>query len=268
MNRLPANAKTMWRLIERDLTVQLVAEELWAPDADSPAADAAQHLRDHGFDVCGVTRDRRVGNWAGQGALSDVATCEDAMQPIEVEQLTAETTPLWEVLESVTKQGRLFVITSHGVTGIVTTADLNKQPVRLLIFGLVSLLEMVMVSMIRTYHPGESWTELISSSRLDTAKRFLDERRRQKQEIDLIDCLKFGDKTCIFVKTGEIADGWEMSKAAIQRRLRDAQKLRDHLAHSQRLPALDTWGETVALLRTMDALTRKGILLLDRTEPE
>jgi len=49
---------------------------------------------------------------------------------------------LREVIRVLSDHEHVFVVVRRGVSGIVTRADLRKPPVRLLLFGLVSLLEM------------------------------------------------------------------------------------------------------------------------------
>jgi hypothetical protein len=60
---------------------------------------------------------------------------------------------------------RVYVVLRRGVSGIITRADLRKPPVRLLIFGLVSLLDMHLSYWTGELFPKDSWREQITKAR-------------------------------------------------------------------------------------------------------
>ncbi len=154
----------------------------------------------------------------------------------------------------------VFVILNHRVAGIITQADLNKPPIRVYLFGLVSLLEMHLSYWIRTSYPGDSWQKSLSSNRLALAEKVRDERRKRKQDLDLIDCLQFGDKRDLVVKLEAVRNDLDMgSKKKSESRLRDAEDLRNPLAHSQYdLVCGATWNELIELVQWMESVINKS----------
>ena len=56
----------------------------------------------------------------------------------------------------------------------------RKLPVRLWLFGLVSLLEMQLLRVVRVRYPAQAWTCQISIDRLEGARRVFADRQRRK----------------------------------------------------------------------------------------
>ena len=89
---------------------------------------------------------------------------------------------------------RLFVRVLGAVGRIITRSDLQKPPVRMWLFGMITLVEMRMSRLIEQLSTDESWREFLSAGRLQKAEAMLEERRRRSQNLQLIDCLQFSDK--------------------------------------------------------------------------
>ena len=68
---------------------------------------------------------------------------------IKLEQVISDSTPLANLLTVL--QASDFLYVNHGakIVGIITKADLNKPPVRIYVFGMLSLFEMHLNSWIR-----------------------------------------------------------------------------------------------------------------------
>ena len=76
------------------------------------------------------------------------------------------------------------------VYGILTWTDVQKPPVRMWLFGLITLLESAFTSLIEAWHPDASSTELVSDGRLRKARAIAEERQRLRGESEqrLLDC--------------------------------------------------------------------------------
>lgn len=61
-------------------------------------------------------------------------------------------------------------------------------------FGIVTMFEMQLASIIGQTWSGEGWRSLVSSGRLSKAEAMLEERRRREQQDSLLSCLQFSDK--------------------------------------------------------------------------
>ena len=89
---------------------------------------------------------------------------------------------------------RLFVNVLGQVGGIVTKTDLQKPPVRMWLFGMITIIEMGLTRLIEDGLSRWAWRECLSEARLQKAEALLEERKRRNQDLDLLDCLQFSDR--------------------------------------------------------------------------
>lgn len=256
----------MRSLIETGITVGAISADLYCVPSHQIGKSLWEDLDERGFDRCGITDgDRLLGYVERAGRES----AKDVIRAVQVDQLVAENASLWEVMSRLAGSKWLLVLTSSGVTGIVTVADLAKQPARLLMFGIVSLLEMSMLTLIRLEYPDDGWRDLVSSGRLEKARGLFTQRRAKGQDIDLADCLQWSDKAAICAKTERLRLRWGFSgKGECDRLFARIQDLRDQLAHSQH-PAPDgDWGGVAETLGRADKLLSANMELLAAAGPE
>ncbi|WP_155759979.1 hypothetical protein [Vibrio natriegens] len=88
---------------------------------------------------------------------------------INIDLVISDSTPLASLLNVLQSNDFLFVNHGAKVIGIITKADLNKPPVRVYVFGMLSLFEMHLNSWIRHYYPESSWQPEIKEKRLNKA---------------------------------------------------------------------------------------------------
>ena len=266
MKHMPSHITALRRLVDEEIRVELIAEALHVVEGSDPAAAVASHLERLGYDECGV---RCGGVVSASVRLTDLVgeTSGDAAKLVPLERVVAPATPLWSCLDRIARDGPLFVLGDHGLDGIVTRADLNKQPARLLMFGVISTLEMVLLALIRRNHEADGWRGLVSEDRLGKAEALHTERRRRREEIDLVDCLQLGDKVTVCLKTSDIRDVWGLSKSKGESLFKDLQRIRDNLAHAQSPAPRGDWQETVVALRGGHELLDRSIEAL-RVTPE
>ena len=129
-----------------------------------------------------------------------------------------------------------FVTILDRVGAIITLSDLEKPPMRMFLFGVITVGEMMMTDIIRRRYGDGSWQELISPQRLAKAKDLQAERVRRGHNPDLIDCLQYGDKGVILTYDEEIrkALGQESRRAACKA-IGELETLRNNLAHTQEI---------------------------------
>ncbi|MCH2206051.1 MAG: hypothetical protein MK132_09310 [Lentisphaerales bacterium] len=128
----------------------------------------------------------------------------------------------------------IFLKTLGQVNAYVTVEDIQKAPVRMWLFGMITVVEMFFGKAIKDHFSNGEWQELISPGRLEKARFVYDERIRRGQNPDLIDCIQFGDKTAIIAKSAGIRELYDMpSKTALRKNGKLLEELRNSLAHSQ-----------------------------------
>jgi hypothetical protein len=256
MRHLKSSLRDLRQIFDRTLTVRHVAEPFLTFDNPRSAREIAAFMRERDFDVVGVRRHGIVVGYVNRSELTD-GTLEEHVTPFEHLQVD-ETTPILDTLRLLRHSPRVFVVVMGHVSGIVTKGDLQKAPVRMYLFGVLSLLEMQLLRLIRSAFPEDSWKPQLSQNRIDKAMGVLDDRRRQNEATDLADCLQFGDKATIVAKCRELRDalGFESASKA-ETLLSKLQHLRDALAHAQDI-VTGHWPELVDLLESAEQILQRA----------
>ena len=147
--------------LDRSLTVDLITEWNLITGADETEARARFEEREDISQVPIRSGNRIVGVWFR----------EDGFRTLDEMMLISDATPISQFIP-MTGAFRL-VLKRGAIDGIVTRSDLNKLPVRLLSFGLITHLELQMACLIETRHPSDSWLSLLDPRRReDIEKRF------------------------------------------------------------------------------------------------
>lgn len=264
MKRVPSRVAALRRLIDEEIRAELISEPLFVVDVMAAAADVVAQLDLRGFDECGVERDGHIGEFVRRADLTDGRVGGRA-GPVPLDRVVAPATPLWGCLPRLVSNGPLYVLGDRGLAGIATRADLNKQPARLLMFGVISMLEMALGEIIRDAFPSGGWEVHITNERREKAEKLQGDRRKLKQELDLVECLQFCDKRGICGAVPEIAAALRLTSGA-KDALKHLQGLRDDLAHAQELPPPGGWQQVIDALRAgHDVFDRAVGYLDDRT---
>ncbi len=255
--KIRTRSEDLRELFERSVSVQHLAEELASCQASDDTSTASKIMAERGFDVLGVEDGGFVSGYV-EGAKLEERTCDEQMKTFHPSELVADSTPLIDVLPLLHEKPRVFVLKENRVEEIVTRADLQKAPVRMLIFGFISLLEMNLLELIREHYPGNSWQDLLSETRLEKARALFKGRRERNEEIDLADCLQLCDKRDLILKNDKlrISLGLEPREAG-EEQLRHIEDLRDKLAHAQDIVQGSSWEEVITLIGALENLVVK-----------
>ncbi len=174
------------------------------------------------------------------------------IQSIEAATTISETASFADVVLGLASSPRLFVRVLGAVGGIITMSDLQKPPVRMWLFGMITLLELRTSRLIELKCPGDSWKQYLSESRLQKAEALLEERKRRNQNLELIDCLQISDKGQIIARNEEIRQLTRMqSRRQTEQVIKMLESLRNNLAHSQDIISCD-WETIVELCKDME----------------
>lgn len=220
-------------IYEKNLSVDLLAEDLYKCKLHDSSTAIKQEMVEKDFDIYGVEDNGKVIGYVLREKLT-VGKIEDHYQPFHSEDLVSDSTSLIELLEIFRNKSYLFILERNKVSKIVTFADLQKQPIRMLAFSLISLLEMLLISLIREEYPDETWKEKLSEERLHKAKEMLSVRIEKNEALTLLDNTQLGDKGTIVVKTDKLRKqlGFE-SKSKGKEFFKNIETLRNNTAHAQ-----------------------------------
>jgi hypothetical protein len=253
MKQLKSSVSDLNEIVDRVLVVEYIAEPLVSFDSHSSARQVQEFAAKKEYDVIGVRRDGLVSGYTKAVELKDgeLGTHEKQFSP---EQCLSARRPISEVMDALRGNGQVFILHSDRVDSIITKGDLQKAPVRMWLFGLVSLLEMQLLRLIRMRFGEEGWQKLLTEKRMDAAKKMHEDRRKANSQIQVSDCLQFCDKRDILVKTAELWNelGFQ-SKNKAEKILKDLEELRDHLAHGQDI-VTGRWPELAHLAKAAEEL--------------
>lgn len=218
-----------------DVTAKSIYEPLHSCPNDWIAELAKVTLKKKGFDVAGVKKNK-TGEVIGY-IIADELKCGDLskyVNPITPNLLISDSIPIADIFTTMMDRDFSFVLVGKQISGIVTKADINKPPVRIYLFGMISLFEMHLTRWIDHFNPHNSWENKISDDRLKKAQDIYQDRRRKNQDLTLIECLQICDKRDILLNTDGFNNDFELSKNWFYKFVKQIQILRDNLAHSQK----------------------------------
>lgn len=235
------------------ITVQYIAETLSAFDAETSVTDALRYMNERDFDEMGVLRGGVVVGYARRTDMRR-GKLADHLVVIANDDVIAESTPMKAALTHVAKRKRLFVSTSDAISAIVTRGDLQKAPVRVWLFGLISLIEMQLLRIIREEFADNTWQALLGEERRTQVLETLEDQKKQKVDGDLADCLYFSDKITIVTKSPAFRQATGcVSATQCAAKFKGLTTLRNRLAHAHDIVAGDP-GKLAALADQAEAL--------------
>jgi len=220
-----------------------IAEPLFSWDGAPLAEDAQKRMIDLRFEAAGVRIAGGVAGWIERDALIE-GPCIAHLRAFSETVVLSSESPLSEVIERLGCSPRIFVTVFGAVGGIITRADLQKAPVRMWLFGLVTLVEENFSRLLKEHFPGDEWHQSLIQASLEGARRLHQERMRRNEHLELVDCLQFSDKGNILFQNEEIRLklGFESRRRA-KEVVHNLERLRNNLAHSQ-----DIVGENLEII--------------------
>jgi hypothetical protein len=176
------------------------------------------------------------------------------IRPFDNRQAIDLETSIVDVIHILTHFTFCFVTFDGAVIGLISREDIEKPVVRMWLFGIIILMEMLIVEQIRSKWPEGDWASQLSDGRLDKARQLQAERKRRGLNADLLDCLQFSDKLqVIFQHPGFMEMTGFSSMAAAKRAMKDLESLRNNLAHGQDITRHD-WPQIIRLARRIQQL--------------
>jgi predicted nucleotidyltransferase len=221
-------------LFEDGISAGAILELLKSCPADAPAEEMSRLLASHEFDAAGVKESPNtpLAQFVRREDLEH-GLVRDHSRPLTTDWLIADSTPLADVLKVLRDKAEVFVLIGPEVCGIVTRADVNKPPVRLYLFGLISLLEMHLTYWIKEVYDGDSWKSALSPQRVSNAQRIQKRLREKREDLELRTCLQLADKCELVLASADACSILGIRDVHQTRELLEsAVDLRHKLAHS------------------------------------
>jgi predicted transcriptional regulator len=180
LRRAGTRLKELRNLFESGISARAIFERLLCCLSEEDAIEISKVLSGKGFDVAGVQEapNGPVIGFVFRDSLQD-GIVRNHLNQMTSEHLISDATPLASLLSIFKSKDRVFVLVGQHVVGIVTKADLDKPPMRLYLFGLISLLEMHLTYWIKKAYPSEEWKGILTPDRLQKAEDLRLDRRNQ-----------------------------------------------------------------------------------------
>lgn len=247
-------------LFETGITANSIQEPLKYCFYGEEVSHVRTELERLHFDIAGIrkTKDDSILEYV---CTKDLKTgkCEKVANNIKSEDIISESTPLIELLNGLRDKTYFFILNGRKISGIITRADLQKPPVRILIFGMISLFEMHLTFLVRNNFPDESWKKVLKEKRIKNTEDILKKRQERNEVIDLTDCLQFADKRDLVLASERMRKhlGLDTIKWARQI-LRKIEKVRDKLAHSQDIVSGTSWPELIEMVEQVEFILQRS----------
>lgn len=233
--REPRRAARFSRTFSQSLAAVEIAEPLASIDDNQTATMASALMESEQLSVLGVRHSGRVHGWVTRGDLT-YETVGECAREFSHESVVDGSTGLDIVLQRLADTEHLFVEWLGEKAAVITTQDIQKPPVRMWLFGAVTVLDANMTWAIGELYPGDSWRDCLSEGRVAKAEALLAERRRVGSQCRLVECLQMSDKSAILTcDRAHIEALGFPSRREAERLMRSLEMLRNHLAHSQAL---------------------------------
>ena len=233
--REPQSVAHLSRTFSRSLSAVDLAEPLASLDENQSDALGAELMRTRNISVLGVRRAGVVAGWVGANDLASGTLGESARDFCRADVLD-ESASLDVVLSALGAAEQVFIEWRGAVAAVITRRDLQKPPLRMWLFGAITVLDANMTWAVGELYPGDSWQNQITPGRFQKAVALRAERQRRGSECALLDCLQVKDKADILVSdAASLAALGLHSRGEADRLTRDIEKLRNHLAHAQEL---------------------------------
>ena len=170
---------------------------------------------------------------AGNHTYPDETTIEgrigDIYRPLSEEFIIGGDSSILEFIKDADARPCRLIVSGANISGLVSLSDLQKLPVRAVLFALITGLEITMMDAIRRMYKDEKdWLEVLSPGR----RKIIEDQKRKSRAVDVfVDTLlftQFSDKKILIKK--RFTNG--RSKSSLENTLSEIELLRDNVAHA------------------------------------
>lgn len=184
-----------------------------------------------------------------------------AREPVALSNVVAGDTPVSKVVGLLLERGFLLLLNDETISHILTPSDLNKLPMTLYVFTLISHMEGLIADAIDMHFPDERWLDVLFVEKRREIERRYGEMRAQDFETRRIDVTTLSYKLVIVGETPALRERiTRMSHEAFKQVSDDVVFFRNQVAHGNPLlsnavndPAYQEGGK------------RRGLRILDTT---
>ncbi len=221
------------------------------------------------FDVLGVVdKKEKVIGFVRKEKLKK-GNVSDHFEKFDLEIIATDSTPIYRLIQILENRSFVFVMHGSSIDGIVTLADINKPIVRLYLFGIISLFEMHLNYWLKYHYSNGTWRSLIKPNRVQKAEENFKDRTKQNQALTLEECLQLCDKREVLCQCSEFLKSFNHSNTTFESLLKDCEKIRNELAHSQdTIFAGFSMTQFVSIISSVESFIKSSEPLVEAKETE
>lgn len=241
-------------LFENNIFVKYIASELDCWNTKTETKDEAiKRMIRKNYDILGINEN---------GEVIEYITKNRVIKKIKEEEVISDNTPINElILLFIERESRRFFISKEdNIKWIVTTADLQKGPSLLLIFGIIANFEILCNYLIKN-HYNSNWEKILSKRRQKFINRRFNKYKKQDDDLDKLSCSDLGDKMKLILKTevfNRILEKISLSKTKAKDLFKKLKKLRNNIAHARYIKSgFIDWKEIIELIKKIELFSIK-----------
>ncbi len=252
--RLVADEAALAAALERGFPVRLIGtfEGIVTCAIDEPLAVVAARAETQAFDQLPVVENERIVGLLRRrpGSLPAVGKVRDAFARLDETMLIAADADILGFLAGAKASPCRLILDGARITGLVSKSDLQKLPVRSLLFHIVTHLELAMAAWIRRYFPDDAtWLGVLTRSRREAVEARYRGLAEARLAVDRLTATMFADKRAVILRTASLP----VSRNRAKEDFEAIEALRDAVAHigdyALSQEAADRTIDTVALTR-------------------
>ncbi len=243
----------MKKLFTEAFTAVEIAEPLLSFDNDRNSKHVKQIIAANEQTVAGVRVDGVVAGFALLDELSE-GICGDHIYPFDNEQIISVSTSFPDIIDKLCNWQYCFVSILDSIGAVICKDDFQKPPVRMWLFGMISIVEMFISRTIKEQFPDSSWQSKVPEGRLNAARELQSDRKRAGQNVNLLDCLHLSDKAGILIKDPDMREDFGFgSRKEAKKGIWEFMSLRNSLAHAHDIVTYD-WDMIVMMSKRLDKI--------------
>lgn len=242
------------RVFYEGFSARDLAEPLASFDANARVESVREFMERRPLCVVGIREGGLITGFVEQERADDRPLVQQ-MNRLADEFMVSTSAPFQDVIQGLDRHRFMLVTELDQPVGVILRNDIEKAPMRMWLFGMVTLIEMQVGRVIREHFENEKWIEYVSETRMNKARQLKSERARRNQDVDLLDCLQFGDKGQLMARSEQLRRRFwhQQSRRRVEKAVKDLERLRNHLAHAQDI-ITENWEVIVRLSETLDRI--------------
>ena len=151
----------------------------------------------------------------------------EAMQPLSEGVIVSADMPIADLIPVLRESHYRIVLSGGRIDGLVTQSDLLKLPVRMMLFGLISHLEMCLRALVRERAPWPQWLDMLEpSKRRNEVRADVNKLKSARLEPDPLEVSNFGDLVNVLASQADLGDDFAGKADSIR-------LLRNDVAHGK-----------------------------------